>query len=345
MAIALKKENVVDIRQDYITKDLEVFLENCKSNSLATYKNYKGDLKQFFKMMYDKEPQFVTVDDLINTNGNHMVEYRNELRNMYSSTSTVNRKINCMRSFFKYMETDYPEIRSSIFNKTKNLKQLDEKGYGVLTYEEVMSMIELSKTYVEGKELSLLIELAFATGIRLSALLDLKWSNFNEKYEHGKKINVIEVIDKSEVHKKAISDTLMEKVNSMKMFDSLEEKLFKTLYDKKVGKYIARLCKELNIDEKRNIKFHSLKKASINHVYDITGDIMMAQKQGNHKSPSTTIKSYMAHKEELSAMPSYTITDGIDISELEELSKEELIKLIANSSASTKLELLRRNQQ
>lgn len=349
MSLAVKEnlrvkgyDNVDRLPINYIGGDYDSFLADKKAGSESTFKAYRSDLNQFFQLVYGKEPHHVTVEDMAETTGNQVMEFRNALREKYSSNSTINRKINAIRSFFNYMETDYKDIRSSIFNKTKKLKENNKRGWGVLTYEEVVDMAKLSKNKDNGYELSMLVEVAFKTCIRLGALLDMTWGNIHQREQHGKKIWVIDVIDKEEKHVKAIADNVYERLLELKEGDSFDEKVFKNFHAHKVGKMINELCEEMEIDPRRNIRFHSLKKAGINFVYDSTGDIMMAQKQGNHKDPSTTIKSYMEHKEDLTAMPSYTMGDTIDLSALKELTKDELIELIAKSSATVQLELLRR---
>jgi integrase len=341
LALANKEDNVKDININYIEGDYNSFLEDKKANSYHTFKSYRGDLKQFFDIMYDKEPKFVTLEDLEKTTGNDITSFRLKLRSKYPINKTVNRKVNAVKSFFKYMETDNENVRSAIFNKTKKLKETNSSQWGILTYEEVLEMIDISKGFEHGDQLTLLIELGFKTCIRLDALLTMTWGNIHKRHQHGKDIWTIEVIDKGEEHVKAIADNVKERLDSLRWSSSNEEKVFKNWHEHKVGDAIRKMCKEMNIDPRRKIRFHSLKKAGINFVFDSTGDIMMAQKQGNHKSAKTTIDSYMKHKEDLTSMPSYTMGEEINLSSLTEMNKEDLLELIQKSSATTKLELIR----
>lgn len=336
------KQLHVSPMRNYILEDYLSYLEDKKAGSVSTYKNYRGDLKQFFSIKFGKDEEHVTIEDLEGVTGNDVVDYRNDIRKKYSSVATVNRKINAIKSFFKFMEADHPSIRSAIFNKTKNIKNPKKKGWGILTYEEVVDMIELSKGFENGCELSILIELAFKTGIRLEALLSMKWGDIYQRHQHGVDVYTIEVVDKGEQHIKAIADNVYDRLSELRWTNKDEESVFKNFHPHKVGKAISDLCNMMSIDPRRKIKFHSLKKAGINFVYDATGDIMMAQKQGNHKSATTTMESYMKHKEDLTAMPSYTMGDSIDLSPLESLSKVELMQLIEKASATCQLELLRK---
>lgn len=336
MGIKLHKtEPKVEPIKYYIEGELENFL---KSKSENTAKNYLGDIRQFCLHMFNKECKFVTVDDLASVTGDNLVSYRNQLQESMKGT-TANRKIKSVRSFYKYVEADHPSVRTAIFNKVEKVKENDKKGWGELTLEEVNEMIQRVKGYNSGNELSVLFEVAFITAIRLDALLTLNYEdNIFLRNEDGREIWVIDVIDKNKKHVKSISNDLKEKIDSLGK--SGKEKVFGNLHEHKVGDAIRSLVEEMGIDPRRNIRFHSFKKASINFVLDMTGDIKQAQLHGNHSSAKTTLDSYVKRSNKLSAQPSYYIGTELDTSPLGELSKEELLSLIESCSVSTKIELL-----
>lgn len=324
--------------KDYINDDLTNFLEDKKQTSFNTYKSYKTDIEQFCNQMYGKEPQFVTVEELEGTTGNDLVQYKNILRSNMK-IATVNRKINSVRSFFSYMETDNPRIRTAIFNKVKNTKATDKKGWGILSFDEMFHMIELAEPR-HGKEFSLLLELGFITGIRLEALLSLTYNDhFFREEEDGERVWVIRVWDKTEWNIKSISDELKEKLDEIVSNDS--HKVFANYNQHKVGRQLRDLCKRMKIDERRNISFHSIKKTSINYVYKRTGDLKQAQQQGNHKSSTTTLDSYMEEENRLTKMASYTNGKDVDISPLEEIDKFELIDIIDKLDIATKIKIMK----
>jgi integrase len=335
--LAMKENNVKSMPINYIFDEYNSFLDDKKPN---TRKNYMGDLKQFFMEVYGKEPKHVTVDDMSKTTGTMVMNYRNKLREKYAKATTVNRKINAIRSFFSFMEADHKEIRSAIFNKLKKIPENDKKGWGSLTPEEVQSMIETVKDLSNGQELSVLIEVAYITAIRLDALLTMTYKeNIYLREEDGNNIWVIDVIDKDEKHVKAISNDLKRKIDLLGRRE--DERVFMYLNDHKVGTAIRYAVEKLGLDERRNIRFHSLKKASINYVLATTGDIKQAQLQGNHKSSRTTLDNYVEQNKKLADQPSLTIGTTIDTNPLHELSHEELLAVIENSSNNLKLELLR----
>lgn len=316
----------------YIKGKVENFLNDKSANTAL---NYKTDINQFTQYFFNKDWQYVLEDELEMIEADDVVRYRNHLKEQYSN-ATINRRINAMKSVYKYLEASNPLIRKAIFNVTKNLME-NPNSYGSLTWEEVKEMSERAKGLSDGNEFSVLIEVAVKTCIRLSALLNLTWEQIYDKNQKGENIKVIEVIDKGQPHLKPISDKLYKKIEALKG----NKKVFRHFHPHKVGHYLETLCKEMKIDEKRNISFHSFKKAGVNYVFDTTNDVKLAQQQANHKSSATTMKSYLQNKEDLREIPSYTMGEDIDLDVLNDLSKEQLLQIFMELKSSSKLEVLR----
>jgi integrase len=316
----------------YASKKIENFLNDKSANTAI---NYRIDINQFTQFFFKKDLEYVLEDELEKIEADDIITYRNWLRTKYAN-ATVNRRINSMKSLFGYLEAGNPLIRKAIFNVAKSLME-NPNSYGTLTWEEVQEMIERANKLSYGHEFSVLIEVAVKTCIRLSALLNLKWEQIYDKNQKGESITVIEVIDKGQPHLKPISEKLYERILTLKG----NEKVFKHFHPNKVGDHLEVICKEMDIDKKRNICFHSFKKAGISYVFDTTNDIMLAQQQANHKSSATTMKSYLEHKKDLRDIPSYTMGEDISLNDLNDLSKEQLLEAIHQMKSSSKLELLR----
>jgi integrase len=339
MNTAFKQTNDQNQLKEYIGTRIDNFLNEKKGRSLNTYTNYKIDINQFFQFTFKREYKYLTVQELENVTSDDVTAYRIALNEEGKANTTINRKIASVRKLFGYLEATYPKIRKAIFNVIDKMKENEASSYGVLTWEEGTEMINLAKTYKDGEKLSLLIETAIITCYRLDALLRLTVDNIHTETKDGVDYRVIKMIDKGEKHIKPINDNLYNRLvaiaedNQTPFFDF-------TIHT--IGRRIKALVEEMGIDSRRNIKFHSLKKCGINFVFDSTGDIMLAQQQGNHKDAKTTMKSYLQHKTDYSKMPSYTMGTEIDLSPLEDLTKEQLLELIANATSGTQLELLRK---
>jgi integrase len=325
-----KEGQVHELR--YASNKIENFL-NDKSENTAI--NYRIDINQFTQFFYGKDLEYILEDELEKIEADDIITYRNWLRGKYAN-ATVNRRINSMKSLFGYLEAGNPLIRKAIFNVAKSLME-NPKSWGTLTWEEAQEMAQLANKLPNGHEFSVLIEVAVKTCIRLSALLNLRWEQIYDKDQKGEKIKVIETIDKGQPHLKPISEKVWERIETLKG----KEKVFANFHPHKVGGHLDQLCKWMNIEDNRNITFHSFKKTGISYVFDTTNDIMLAQQQANHKSSATTMKSYLEHKKDLREIPSYTMGEEITLQDLESLTKEQLLKAISQMKSSSKLELLR----
>jgi integrase len=327
--------------KDYIGFRIDNFLNDKKARSENTFKNYKIDIEQFFQFIFDRHYSYISVEEVESITSDEIIEYRLKLQEEGKANATINRKITSVRKLFGYLESTNPKIRKAIFGIVEKMKENDTESYGVLSWEESQEMLKLAKTYKDGEKLSMLIELAVKTCYRLRVLLDLTLDHIHLEEKGGQAFHVIKMIDKGEKHNKPISKEVYNRLVALS--SNPNEPIF-NFSPHTVGRRLNDLVTEMKLDLRRNIKFHSLKKCGINFVFDSTGDIMLAQQQGNHKSASTTMKSYLEHQTDYSKMPSYTMGESIDLAPLEELSKEQLLELIKGATSGTQLELLRRKE-
>src|SRR5690606_41186516 len=105
--------------------------------------------------------------------------------------------------------------------------------------------------------------------------------------------------------------------------DDDDDKIFH-IYNDAITNMMRRLCAKAGIDPKRNISFHSLKKAGVQFAYDI-GGLLAAQHQAGHSSPVVTEKFYLQKQKNLAGMGMFE-----DISEdvFDQLSRDEMLKLL-----------------
>lgn len=347
MNLAVKNNNNAHELHHYIAKYYHLFLGKFKE---GTAKNYKTDLNLFFLQVYDKSPEHVTIFDLEGTTMLDAMMYYQWLTEEIEApdgtskprykNASVNRKLNAIKSFFRFLNAQFDTIDEKIFKNCESKDtQLDSVSWDGLDWEEAIQIWEYAEDKY-GNEISLLFKLASITSVRLDALISSSWeTDWFIKKENGIEVNYIEVIDKGKKHKKPISN---------KLFAELQEKLgstgklFPTLYPTKVGKILKEILASLNFDPRRNIKFHSFKKAGVMRALEKTGNMYKAKEQGNHSSMTTSEKYYLKYKECLMDMTSFTMDLDVDISEeLSEFSNEELLNAIDQLSDGAKFELLR----
>lgn len=303
---------------------------------------YKTDLKQFFKHTFDKEIQQVRISDILSLTSLEAMTYHNYLKSKKFKNSTIKRKIQAVKGLISALKVDYQDINDNIFDNCKiDSVDLDKEAYGNLDWDEAFLFIEYAHIeQMAGNQMSMLLKLACISSIRLDALLSLGWEeSFRTKVEKGRVINYIDTVDKGTRHQTPISDRFY---NELREMLGTSGKLFPNLYAHKVGKFLKEIREYFDIDERRNIKFHSFKKCGVNRVLDRTGDLTKAQLQGKHKSIVTTQNSYIALKDELTLKPSYTLDQEVNITdEINHLTHKELLSSIAQLSDSAQYELLR----
>lgn len=346
-----QKQDTTPISINYVSDYYDAFLAKFVK---GTSDNYRTDLKLFFKIVYNKEVKFVTLEDIKNTKMIDAMKYAEYLLEQVEDKKTggtkpryknasFNRKINAVKSFFRFLSKEYKDISDEIFHNidSKNT-ELDALSYDGLDWQEAISIWEYASENfgADSNQLSMLMKLASVTSVRLDALIGSSWENdWFKKNERGVDINFIRVIDKSKPHIKPISP---------QFYDELQEKLgttgelFPNLYPNKVGNCLKKTLEALGFDSRRRIVFHSFKKTGVMRALEKTGNMYKAKQQGNHKSMNTAEKYYLKYKECLMDMTSYSMDVDVDIKdELADYNKESIIDAINLLSDGSKFELLR----
>ncbi|MGG1664509.1 tyrosine-type recombinase/integrase [Brevibacillus sp. NRS-1366] len=336
--------NVTSINVSNVYNAILAFLDDVGSSSDKTKISYKYDIEQFFfYIRKGKQINQLTPDD-IHVTRPQVIDFRNHLQRLkqtdgetpkYSNTS-INRKIAVLKSLY----SELPSYEYDVDPVAFNVRPLPERvnSIGFLTWEEVNEMGERVKAHKKGMEKSLLIRLAAQTSIRKDAILHVTWNNF--KMIDG--VPVLSVYDKGNVlDEKAIPEQLYNEILTLKSEEtSNEDRVFTIESLRTLDGAIIKLCKEMGIPKERNISFHSLKKAGVAQAYiESNYDIKVAQQQANHADPSVTMKTYLPMVKNYSEMASYTMGQGIDLSRLENMTKEEIIALIHTCSTNTKVEI------
>ncbi len=149
------------------------YLHNVKKMSLNTELSYKRDLNKVSAFMEAKgitNPSDITKDALL--------EYIDYMQNNNFSAATVSRNIACIKSFyhFLYKEGKVSKDVSENLKAPKVIKKIPE----IMTTQEVVRLLEQPKGDAP-KELrdKAMLELLYATGIRVSELITLKLSDVN----------------------------------------------------------------------------------------------------------------------------------------------------------------------
>lgn len=160
-------------------KELDAFiayLHDVKRTSENTELSYHRDLLKFCRFM-EEEKHVTTAADVTQQ---HLEDYLVYLNSCQFKAATISRNIASIKAFFHYLSEEN-QIRENI---ARNLKapKLEKHLPGILTMAEVSSLLDQPKGSGD-KEIrdKAMMELLYATGIRVSELISLRISDVNLK--------------------------------------------------------------------------------------------------------------------------------------------------------------------
>ncbi len=180
----------------FIEKYVE-YLRNIKKSSDNTIASYRRDLMKF--ATYCTEKGITDIQSINETNINSYVLY---MENQGMSMATVSRSVASIKSFFTFLHTENV-IKG---NPSANIKppKVEKKTPDVLTVSEVNKLLDQpsGKTPKEIRDRAML-ELLYATGIRVSELVSLKVDDVNIKMGYiechdAKKSRIIPIEDSAQ---------------------------------------------------------------------------------------------------------------------------------------------------
>ena len=155
---------------------LDSFLANIrleKGLSSNTIKAYEIDCSAFINWV---EKEFDL--DILNIKESHIRKYITYFHNRNLSNSTINRKLSALKHFFLFLNKKKFISSNPIasFSGPKNLKTLP-KSISVIDVNALIKAPDCS-TFIGLRDRAML-ELLYATGVRISELINLQYSNID----------------------------------------------------------------------------------------------------------------------------------------------------------------------
>jgi integrase len=321
-----------------LPKMIESFLlEKIDNYEEKTSINYRSHYNQFFLFLRNKTIEELTWNDFLSITTEECKAYRTFLlKEKNLSRNTINTKLASVISLYKNLYKDNKNVDLDVILNVERLKIIedtDKTSYGSLTEEEMQSFLSFcSQEERQSLVKTLFFETLLITGNRRDSILNLRWEQICQKMSNSKELTwTIYVFDKGKSVTKPISNNFYEKLCQLKTLETNPKDRVFDISDKTVSKTLAKFCTWAGINQKeRKIVIHSIKKTSTDMVFDITGDIKMAQLQGSHKSVETTIKRYLDKNRDYQDNPSYSMFENLELNlnVLESASKEELIEAL-----------------
>jgi integrase/recombinase XerD len=158
---------------EVIVQNFINFLEKDKRLSLNTLQSYRRDIEQYMTYLKD-----INLQNVSNTNKTTVIAYLLHLQKKGRAMSTISRNLASIRSLYQYMSKNKmieqdPTIELDSPKVEKKLPQ-------ILSTHEVELLLEQPKCVdLKGYRDKAMLELLYATGIRVSELINLNTADVN----------------------------------------------------------------------------------------------------------------------------------------------------------------------
>lgn len=327
MAPNTNVDNVTRLNQNTVFEHIQIFLRNKAKSSINTAKKYEKDIRDFFMFVRNKNIEDLTPEDLNIINA-EVLDYQSYLSDRFKN-STANNKLIAIKSLYNFFQKNNYNI--NLYALDVDDLPDDTRRIGYLSPDEVHYLADLALKYETHNRYMkhALILLAYATSMRKSALLKLEYKHIRpceEEPDHY--IIEPDFLDKGEKIYKKIHANLYKKLLEAKEKDKrnrTDDRIF-TIDAKGIHQMLKRLCKIAGFDPRRNISFHSIRKAGVDFAYEYTGgDMIAVTAQGSWSSPEVPYKYYLKPQTNITGIAAF---EQIDDDIFDQLTHEELLMLV-----------------
>ena len=262
------------------------YLHNVKGNSANTEMSYKRDLEKvqhFMESRGIRETAGVSVQDL--------EDYVKYLQDNQFAAATVSRNIASLKAFYHYMVQE--GIVSEDISEPLKAPKIEKKITEIMTPDEVVRLLE-QPSGSSPKEIrdKAMLELLYATGIRVTELITLKISDVNMPMSFilCRDRNKERIIPFGTEAKNALTryldgtrDEMLENKASDVLFANCSGQPMSRQGFWKLIKYYAKKA-----DIKADITPHTLRHSFAAHLVENGADLRSVQEMLGHSDISTT---------------------------------------------------------
>lgn len=255
-----------------------------KNLSVNTIEAYKRDIENFENFIMKKDKKFKDVDKL------EIMAYVQHLNGIGRSDSSIGRNIVSIRRFYKYM------VKNGLTyeNPAENYKMpcVKRKLPEILTVDEVDKLLNAPDTESnKGIRDKSMLEMMYATGMKVSELLNIKVSNVNSELSFVKCIGV-----KGKERIIPLGSYALAWFNKyMEIRSSINTKNVENLYINMHGNIMTRqgffkIIKQYasNVQIKKHIDSYTLRHCFAVHFLQNGADIKTVQELLGHSNLTTT---------------------------------------------------------
>lgn len=270
------------INIEYLEKYLK-YLKYQKNYSDFTICSYENDILEFLSFL--KEHNL----DILNIDYTNTKIFLKELNNKKNKTSTLSRKISSLRSFYNFLiNNNYLDNNPFILVKLPKKEKHLPRFFQYNELEQLLSIPNLNTAL--GQRDKAILEVLYASGIRVSELINIKITDINGKeikvFGKGSKERIVMIGDYArdslDLYLNNGYKTLNKKNNSYLFLNSNGEKLT----TRGIRYILDKIIKQTSLDKK--ISPHMLRHTFATHLLNEGCDLLSVQELLGHENLSTT---------------------------------------------------------
>lgn len=268
---------MIELVSDYLS-----YLEIERGLSKNTIAAYKNDLYLFFEFLNG-------INNVEDIKRHHLSDYIKHLGTHSHNAATITRKIASIKGFFRYL-CSTKELKANPALSISSPK-VSKKLPKVMSVDEIE---KLFKEKMDVRELAV-FELLYATGLRVSELVDLDIKNIDFKNStirtvgKGSKERVIPIGTKA---KSALKNYLKEREMALKLSNSRkkeENKVFLNNFAEKITRqWVYSFIRELGNIIHKSISPHTVRHTFATHLLENGADLRVVQELLGHANIVTT---------------------------------------------------------
>lgn len=259
------------------------YLEYQKNYSMHTIESYKQDIVEYLEYLDENNIK------LLKINYDQIREYLKYLSNKKDINSTISRKISAMRGFYKYLQNNN-KIETNPFSLI-NLPKKEKKLPRFFFYNELEELFNTPKLNTPlGQRDRLILEMLYATGVRVSELVNIKVSDISSD-------NTIKILGKGNKERIVRFGDYCAEILKMYLNDGhyklngSSEYLFLNnnggpLTDRGVRYLLDKIISKTTIEKK--ISPHMIRHSFATHLLNEGCDILTVQELLGHESLTAT---------------------------------------------------------
>ncbi len=265
---------------------LENYLKHLKyekNYSTDTIDSYHSDILEYLTYLEEENKDYLTIkyQDI-----KYYLIYLNEKKN---NSATISRKISALRSFYKYL-VNQSYLMNNPFLSVK-LPKKEKKLPRFFSYNELEEMFEVPDLSLPlGQRDRLILELLYATGVRVSELVNIKLSDIRGReikiLGKGNKERYVEFGEYADEILKLYLNDGYKKLNKKNSEYLLLNKNYTKLSDRGVRLILDNIITKTSIN--KNISPHMIRHSFATHLLNEGCDLLSVQQLLGHASLSAT---------------------------------------------------------